>query len=186
MGKLENRIALVTGGARGIGRAISIALAGEGAKVIINYFKSKEAAEKLASEIKSKYGLEALLFKADVSNKDEVTKLVDAVIKKFGRLDILINNSGICRDVPLLAMEEADWDSVIGTNLKSVYYCSQAAAKRLLCPSGSKVTTRDPSASSATDRIPGSSGRSEMSIRRWPLPGWTVLSSWALSRSQDA
>jgi 3-oxoacyl-[acyl-carrier protein] reductase len=116
----KDKVILVTGASRGIGRAIAAAYAKFGARVIANYNKSKEEASRLVEELSANgYFLEAI--QADVSNGKEVEKMVDEIQKKYSRIDILINNAGIRKDGFLAMMSEEDWDDVINSNLKSVF-----------------------------------------------------------------
>ena len=126
MGKLDGKIALVTGGSRGIGRCIALELASLGAKVAINYRSSSAEAETVAGEIVA-LGSDALIVQADVSIRDQARTLVNKVIEHWGALDILVNNAGITRDMTLKRMTDEDWDAVISTNLNSVYYTVSAA-----------------------------------------------------------
>src|SRR5574341_1700028 len=126
---LENRIALVTGAGRGIGRAIALEFSRRGAAVVVNYNKSAEAAEALVNEIKAAGG-KAASFQADVSNLAQAQDLVKFAVDTFGDLHILVNNAGITRDTLIMMMSEEDWDQVITTNLKSTFNCSKAAVKR--------------------------------------------------------
>ena len=128
---LENRIALVTGAGRGIGRAIALELSRRGASVVLNYNKSAEAAESLSAEIQAAGG-KAAIFQADVSNFKQAQDLVKFAVDTFGDLHILVNNAGITRDTLIMMMSEEDWDSVIDTNLKSTFNCSKAAVKHML------------------------------------------------------
>ena len=125
---LEGKIALVTGGSRGIGRAIAIRLAEEGAKVAVNYAGNQAAAEEVKSVIEAKGGT-ALLVQADVSDSTAATDMVTHVHEELGGLDILVNNAGITRDTLLMRMKDEDFDAVISTNLKGIYACTKAAAK---------------------------------------------------------
>ena len=120
---LDGKVALVTGASRGIGRAIAIRLASEGAKVAINFAGNQKAAEEVKSEIE-KNGGEAILVKANVADS--------AVVEAFGTVDILVNNAGITRDGLLVRMKDEDFDAVIDTNLKGVFYCTKAAAKIMM------------------------------------------------------
>jgi 3-oxoacyl-[acyl-carrier protein] reductase len=127
MTKLQDRVALVTGGARGIGKAISQGLAAEGAKLAIVDIML-DAAEATAAEFRAA-GVEARAYAANVANKESVDVMVDAVVKDFGKIDILINNAGITRDGLLMRMKESDWDAVIAVNLKGTFLCTQAVLK---------------------------------------------------------
>ncbi|MES9682824.1 beta-ketoacyl-ACP reductase [Bacillus sp. AFS001701] len=125
---LNGKVALVTGGSRGIGRAIALSLAKNGANVVVNYSGNEAAALKVVEEITA-LGVKAIAFKANVSNGEEVAALVKNTVDEFGSIDILVNNAGITRDGLLLRMKDADWDDVIDTNLKGVFNCIKAAAK---------------------------------------------------------
>lgn len=129
---LENRVALVTGASQGIGRAIALKLASNGAMVAINYYPGQnEKAALVVEEITRSGGL-AFPVAADVSKNTEVEEMVDSVIKRFGTLDILVNNAGITRDQLLLRMKDQDWEAVLTTNLNGVFYCTRAALKGML------------------------------------------------------
>jgi len=126
MGRLEGKTALVTGASRGIGRAIALELAREGAKVAINYQSSDEKAKEVADEI-AKSGGTCILAKANLADPKEARAMVQRVAEEFGHLDILVNNAGITRDKMLQKMTDEDWKEVIGTNLNAVFYCTSAA-----------------------------------------------------------
>lgn len=128
---LSNKVAIITGGAAGIGRAITKTLASYGAKVVINYNRSAEAAESLQKEIESSGG-EALIVQADISKFADAEKLVLATIERFGTIHILVNNAGITDDALILRMNETQFDRVIDTNLKGVWNVTKHAAKTLL------------------------------------------------------
>jgi 3-oxoacyl-[acyl-carrier protein] reductase len=128
---LENKVALVTGGSRGIGRAIALEFASLGAAVVVNYHTSADAAEEVVSQIKGAGG-KAASFKADVSDFKQAEALVKFAVETFGDLNILVNNAGITRDQLIMMMPEADWDAVISTNLKSAFNCSKAAVKHMM------------------------------------------------------
>jgi 3-oxoacyl-[acyl-carrier protein] reductase len=128
---LSNKVAIITGGAAGIGRAITKTLASYGAKVVINYNRSAEAAESLQKEIESNGG-EALIVQADISKFADAEKLVAAAIERFGTINILVNNAGITDDALILRMNETQFDRVIDTNLKGVWNVTKHAAKTLL------------------------------------------------------
>ncbi len=128
---LENRVALVTGGSRGIGRAIAIELAARGAAVVVNYNKSSQAADEVVKQIQDAGG-KASAFQADVSDFKQAESLIKYAVDTFGDLSVLVNNAGITRDQLIMMMPEADWDAVITTNLKSTFNCSKAAVKHMM------------------------------------------------------
>lgn len=130
-GLLTDKVALVTGGSRGIGAAICRDLASHRAKVAINYRENREAAERVREEIEGR-GSSAILVQADISKASEVSRIFQSVQESFGRLDILVNNAGLIRDGFLMLMGEEDWDEVIDTNLKGVYLCSKAACRMMI------------------------------------------------------
>ncbi len=125
---MEGNVALVTGGSRGIGRAICLELARQGAAVAVNYAGSSQAAEETAEQCRA-LGVEAEVFQADVSDPAACSALVAAVKERFGRLDILVNNAGISRDGLLMTAKEEDFTQTLDTNLKGAYFCTKAAAK---------------------------------------------------------
>lgn len=131
MGFLEGQVAIITGASRGIGRAIAVALASEGAKVVVNYASSAGAAEEVVAEIKASGG-EAIAIHADVSQEVQVDGLFKSAINTWGRVDILVNNAGITRDTLLLRMKLADWQSVIDLNLTGVFLATRAVSKIML------------------------------------------------------
>lgn len=129
--ELEGRIALVTGASRGIGRAISLALAGAGAHVVVNYAKSEDKAKALVEEIGASGG-SAEALGADVSRPEEVEGLFREISERHKRLDILVNNAGIIKDTLLAGMSTKDWDRVIEVNLRSAFLCSRAAVELMM------------------------------------------------------
>ena len=128
---LSGRVAIVTGSGRGIGRAIALKLAEDGATVVVNDIGSPEPAEGVAGEIRA-MKQQSLAVLADVSSAPEVSKLVETTISKYGQVDILVNNAGIVRDQLLVRMSEADWDRVIEVDLKSVFLCTAAVLKYMI------------------------------------------------------
>lgn len=129
---LTEQVAVITGASRGIGRATAIALAAEGAKVVINYAASSAAAESLVAEI-TEQGGHAIAVKADVSKAEEVDALVKATQDAFGgRIDVWVNNAGITRDTLLLRMKLEDWQAVMDLNLTGVFLCTKAVSKIML------------------------------------------------------
>ncbi len=128
---LQGRTAIVTGGSRGIGRAICLELARRGAAVLVNYNRSSQAAEEVIAQIQTSGG-QATAFQADVSDFKQAQDLVKAATDTYGSLDILVNNAGITRDTLIMMMSEEDWDHVISTNLKSTFNCSKAAVRTMM------------------------------------------------------
>lgn len=128
---LKDRVTIVTGGSRGIGRAIALELAGRGSSVVVNYNKSPEAAEAVVSAIKN-LGGKAAVCQADVSDPVAAQNLIKFAVETFGDLHILVNNAGITRDMLVMMMSDADWDAVINANLKSTFNCSKAAVKHMM------------------------------------------------------
>lgn len=128
---LTDKVALVTGGSRGIGRAICLELAAQGAKVVVNYAGSQGAAEETVALIKQNGG-DAISVQGDVASSADADAMVAATIEAFGRIDILVNNAGITRDNLLMRMKEEDWDAVINTNLKGVFNCTKAVTRPMM------------------------------------------------------
>jgi|Deesub1362A_J573_1020465.scaffolds.fasta_scaffold18186_3 3-oxoacyl-[acyl-carrier protein] reductase len=131
MGKLEGKVAIVTGSSRGIGRAIALAFAQEGAKVVVNYLTSEAEAEEVVREIEA-LGSEAIAIRADVSESDEVKALIKRALERFGRIDILVNNAGIYLPYSLQSEDETNWDRMMAVNVKGVLLCSKYAAPHML------------------------------------------------------
>lgn len=128
---LNDKVAVVTGGSRGIGRGIALDLAGHGAKVVVNYNASADAAEAVVAEIQDLGGAAAAV-QADVSDFEAAQNLIKSAIDTFGHIDIVVNNAGTTRDTLLLTMKEDAWDTVIDTNLKSVFNVCKAAARPMV------------------------------------------------------
>jgi 3-oxoacyl-[acyl-carrier protein] reductase len=129
--KLKGRTALVTGGSRGIGRAVAIALADEGADVAINYVSSETAARDVAEHIR-KMGRRAVLAQADVSDYPDTFRMAQDVLREFGHVDILVNNAGINSDKTFTKMDHASWRKVLGTNLDGVFNCTKVFVDQML------------------------------------------------------
>ena len=138
MGKLDNKVALVTGGSRGIGKAIALLLAKEGAKIGLNYNRSADEANAVADQIKA-LGSEAVVVQADVGDATSARNLVKQVLDHFGTLDILVNNAGITRDMFFKKLTDEAWHEVIRTNLDSVYYVTSAAVPAMLAKNYGRI-----------------------------------------------
>ena len=137
MFELKGKKALVTGGSRGIGRGIALALAKQGAEVAVNYHSNKAEADKVVEEIK-KMGRKTFSVQADVSSVDEVIKMFAQLKKNFGGLDILVNNAGVCHFSPLETMTEEEWNKTLDINLKGQFLCAREAVK-LMKAKGGKI-----------------------------------------------
>ncbi|ONI47217.1 3-oxoacyl-[acyl-carrier-protein] reductase [Candidatus Epulonipiscium fishelsonii] len=165
---LTEKVAVVTGGNRGIGKAIALAFAKQGAKVVINCSaeKSLETANKVVDEIAS-FGGEAFAFVADVSSFSEAKNLIDASIKKFGKIDILVNNAGITKDGLLLRMSEEDFDDVINVNLKGAFNCIRHAVRPMMKFGGSIINM------TSVSGLSGNAGQVNYSSAKAGLVGMT-------------
>jgi 3-oxoacyl-[acyl-carrier protein] reductase len=128
--KLKDKNALVTGSSRGIGRAVALAFAKEGANVLVNYTSNEKAANEVVQEIQ-RMGRQSRAVKADVAQKAEAENLVQAAVEAFGSLDILVNNAGFTRPALMLKMTEEQWDAVVDIHLKGAFLCGQAAAQHM-------------------------------------------------------
>ncbi|HEX2916178.1 MAG TPA: 3-oxoacyl-[acyl-carrier-protein] reductase [Chloroflexia bacterium] len=165
---LEGKVAVVTGGSRGIGRAAALLLAKRGAKVVINYSKSADEANQAVAEIKAAGG-EATVVQADIAQPADAQRLIDETVKTYGRLDILVNNAGVTRDTLLMRMSENDWDTVLDTNLKGAYLCTKAAMRPLLKAKGGGRIINISSVSGQA----GSGGQANYSAAKAGLIGFT-------------
>lgn len=125
--RLQNKKAIVTGGGRGIGRAVALAFAREGANVVINYRSNDAAAQEVVDEIR-RLGRKAVALKADVGNYQDARSMIDQAVRELGGVDILVNNAGVSRPALLLKMDEETWDQVVDIHLKGTFSCTQAAA----------------------------------------------------------
>ena len=129
--KLKDQVAVVTGGAQGIGRAISEALAREGAKVVVADINEQQA-QTAANEIAQKHGIETLAVVGNVANGEDCEKIIRQALDKFSKINILINNAGITRDNLIMRMSDAEWDAVLGVNLKGVFNCTKSVSRSML------------------------------------------------------
>jgi 3-oxoacyl-[acyl-carrier protein] reductase len=136
--RLKDKVILVTGGTRGLGKSIVTHLAREGAIVYCNFLKSKEEAESLVREGESR-GERIFSIQTDVANLEEVERMVDEIYRKWERIDVLVNNAGVTRDELLLSMAKKDWDLVINTNLGGVFNCTKAVAKYMITQKSGRI-----------------------------------------------
>jgi 3-oxoacyl-[acyl-carrier protein] reductase len=143
MSKLTDKVALITGGGTGIGRATALLLAGEGADIAVNYSRSKEDAEKTVADVEA-LGRKAIAVQANVAEDASCQTMVDTVVSELGRLDILINNAGTTRMVPLDDLEglsEEDWDSIMDVNVKGTFFCCRAAIPKMKENGGGQIVS---------------------------------------------
>ncbi len=164
---LEGKVALVTGGARGIGRSITLELARNGADVAFTYKRSAQLAESLAAEVRS-MGRKVLPLEADATSMNSAVEVIGKVVAEFKRLDILVNNAGITKDSLLLRMSEEDWDSVIQTNLKSVFNYTKAAARTMMGQRYGKIINM-----SSVVGLIGNAGQSNYAASKSGIIGFT-------------
>lgn len=164
---LQGKVAIVTGGSRGIGRATSLALAQAGATVVINYRGNQAAADELVALIEKADG-RALAIQADVSQSEDVERLFKQSMDTYGRLDILVNNAGVTRDTLLLRMKEADFDAVINTNLRGTYLCTRAALRPMTKARGGRIINM-----SSVVGLIGNAGQANYSAAKAGLIGFT-------------
>ncbi len=164
---LQGKVAIVTGASRGIGRATAVALATEGASVVVNYASSSGAADEVVAQIESMGG-SAIAVKANVANSDEVDALVAAAMETYGRIDVLVNNAGITRDTLLLRMKLDDWQAVIDLNLTGVFLCTRAVSKIMLKQKSGRIVN----ITSVAGQM-GNAGQSNYSAAKAGVIGFT-------------
>ena len=164
---LDGKIALVTGGSRGIGRAVAIELAKEGAAVVINYAGNKAAAEEVQSII-TQMGGKAMIIQADVSDEKSAMQMVEEVIAQLGGIDILVNNAGITRDGLFIRMKEEDWNAVINTNLTGIFNCTKVAAKYMMKKRSGRIINM-----SSVSGIMGNAGQTNYAAAKAGVIGFT-------------
>lgn len=136
--RLKDKVAIVTGGSRGIGRAISLGMAREGAKVVVNCVSNEVAACEVVDMIRNEGG-EAIAYRAHVASKPEVEGMVKAVVEKYGRIDILVNNAGVAKFIDFFETTEEDWDWHQNTNCKGIFLTSQAVAREMVKTGGGRI-----------------------------------------------
>lgn len=164
---LHGKVAVVTGASRGIGRAIALELARRGAKVVVNYNTSADAASDVVDVIEQEGG-EAVAVQADVGDRDQATGLIQAAIDTFGAIDILVNNAGTTRDRLLMMMSEEDWDVVLRTNLKGVFNCCKAAARKMIRQRSGRIINI-----SSVSGIAGQGGQTNYAASKAGVIGFT-------------
>lgn len=166
---LSNKVALVTGASRGIGRAVALALGRSGARVVVNYRGQQQAAEAVVAEINAAQGTEAAVaVQADVAQATDSERLLKTTLDTYGRLDILINNAGITRDNLLLRMKDDEWDAVLTTNLRSVYLLSKAALRPMMKARGGRIISI-----SSVVGLTGNPGQANYAAAKAGLMGFT-------------
>ncbi|MDO8616185.1 MAG: 3-oxoacyl-ACP reductase family protein [Dehalococcoidia bacterium] len=176
MSCLTDKVAIVTGSSRGLGRAIARELSDHGAKVVINYYQSKEPAEQLAAELK-KMGRECLVVQAGVAHPDECQRLVEETVKAFGGLDILVNNAGVNRDRTIRRMTAEEWREVLATDLDSVFYCTYAAVPHMIERGGGRIVNM----SSIVGQM-GNPGQSNYAAAKAGIVGFSKSAAQELAR----
>lgn len=125
----DGQVAIITGAQQGIGKAIAVKLASEGADIVVNWLDDKEKASEVADLVKSQ-GRKVVMLKGDIGQNDQARNLVSATMDAFGKIDVLVNNAGIYPRIPFFDVTETDWNKIIQTNLKGAFFCSQMVAKK--------------------------------------------------------
>ena len=178
MASLTDRVAIVTGASRGIGRGIALEMAKRGATVVVNYHASTDGAEQDVAEIEAAGG-KAVALKADVSKLAEAESLVKTANEQFGKIDILVNNAGTTRDNLIMMMKEDDWDIVIDTNLKSAWNCAKAASKVMMRKRYGRIVNI-----SSVSGLHGQGGQSNYAASKAGLIGLTMSLAKELAARQ--
>lgn len=164
---LTGKIALITGGSRGIGKAIALAFSSKGANVAITYANSSSSAEQVTEEI-NKHGSDAMFLQANSSDFNRANEVIDEVVQKWGKIDILVNNAGITRDGLILRMSEDQWDQVIETNLKGIFNYSKAVARPMMKNRGGSIINMG-----SIVGLTGNAGQSNYAASKAGLIGFT-------------
>jgi 3-oxoacyl-[acyl-carrier protein] reductase len=165
--RFEGKTALVTGASRGIGRAIALRLASEGANVVVNYNANTDAANLVAKEIEA-LGRLASVVQADVARPSDVERLVQGALERFSRIDVLVNNAGITRDTLIMRMSEDDWDAVLDTNLKSAFLVTKAVLRPMLRQRSGRIVNI-----TSISGVMGNAGQANYSASKAGLMGLT-------------
>jgi acetoacetyl-CoA reductase len=178
MGTIEGAVVVVTGAGRGIGRAIAEELGHEGARVVVNYSKSKEAAEDLVAGLRQNGSPEAVAIQADVSDAAQAAKLIEETIHRFGRIDVLVNNAGINIDRSMKNLSPEDWDKVIQNDLNAYFYTVKAALPYFMQQKSGKIINI-----SSMNGQTGSFGQANYSAAKAGIVGFTKTAALELARS---
>jgi acetoacetyl-CoA reductase len=178
MGTIDGAVVVVTGGARGIGRAIAEELGREGARVVVNYAKSKEAAEDLVAQLQQNGSQGAVAVQADVSDAAQAAKLIEETLQRFGRIDVLVNNAGINVDRSLKNLTPEDWDKVIKNDLSSYFYTTKAALPHFTQQKSGKIIN----ISSVIGQM-GNFGQANYAAAKAGIIGFTKTAALELARS---
>ena len=178
MGTIDGAVVVVTGGARGIGRAIAEEIGREGARVVVNYAKSKEAAEDLVAQLQQNGSPGAVAIQADVSDAAQAAKLIEETLQQFGRIDVLVNNAGINVDRSLKNLTPEDWDKVIKNDLSSYFYTTKAALPQFTQQKSGKIIN----ISSVIGQM-GNFGQANYAAAKAGIIGFTKTAALELARS---
>jgi acetoacetyl-CoA reductase len=177
MGKLKNAVVVVTGAGRGIGRAIAEELGHEGARVVVNYSKSKEAAEDLVARLRESGSPEAIALQADVSDAAQASRLIEETVRHFGRIDVLVNNAGVNIDRSMMKLTPQDWDTVIQIDLNSYFYTVKAALPHFIQQQSGKIINI-----SSMNGQTGSFGQANYAAAKAGILGFTRTAALELAR----
>ena len=176
MSCLKDKVSIVTGSSRGLGRAIAKELAAHGSKVVVNYKQSKDAADELVAELEGD-GVEVIAVKAGVADEGECQALIEAAVKAFGGIDILVNNAGLNRDKTIRRMTGDEWREVIEVDLNSIFYCTQAAVPHMIERGGGRIVNM----ASIVGQM-GNLGQSNYSAAKAGIVGFTKSAAQELAR----
>jgi 3-oxoacyl-[acyl-carrier protein] reductase len=165
--RLDGKVAIITGGTRGIGRAISLSMAAAGARLVLNYLSNEEAAENTIKEV-GKLGCEVVLMRGDVGKTETAQRIVDATIERFGKVDILVNNAGRTADNLLVRMSDEEWDRVIETNLRSTFLFTRAVLRLMLRQRSGRIINI-----TSVDGLVGNAGQANYSAAKAGQIGFT-------------